>query len=49
MALAGIILGWVGVATLLLAIIIGAYAWNNDEHPTSSESEAADVLLENLS
>ena len=30
MAIAGIILGWIGVATLLMAIAAGIYVWKSD-------------------
>ena len=33
MATAGIILGWVGMATLLLAIAAGVYIWKTNQHP----------------
>jgi hypothetical protein len=47
MATAGIILGWVGVATLLLAIVIGLYAWKNEQHPSSGQDRAARIYLAN--
>jgi hypothetical protein len=31
MAIAGVVLGWIGVATLLLAIAMGVYIWKNGE------------------
>jgi hypothetical protein len=33
MAIAGIVLGWIGVTTLLLAIAMGVYVWKNKEEP----------------
>ena len=33
MAIAGVVLGWIGVTTLLLAIAAGVYVWKNREQP----------------
>jgi len=36
MAIAGIILGWIGVATLLMAIAAGIYVWKSDTDKDSA-------------
>jgi hypothetical protein len=45
MAKAGILLGWLGVATLFLAIIAGAYIWKNEQnhetHPPGASTSLA--------
>lgn len=46
MALAGIVLGWIGVATLVVAIGLGVYVWKNEKHPVRREVRGAHVLLE---
>jgi hypothetical protein len=41
MATAGVILGWVGVATLLLAIGMGVYIWRNQERAPANGARTA--------
>ena len=38
MATAGIILGWVAMATLVLAIAVGIYIWRTNGAPTVNEA-----------
>jgi len=38
MATAGIILGWVAMATLLLAIAAGIFIWKTNQHPGAQET-----------
>jgi len=44
MAMAGVILGWVGVTTLLLAIAMGIYIWKHEEHPNSNDEQTARLI-----
>jgi hypothetical protein len=47
MATAGIILGWVGVATLFLAILMGIYLWEGErENPANSKRDTSASLFE---
>jgi uncharacterized membrane protein len=50
MAIAGIVLGWIGVATLLVALTVGVYVWKNNprENATPSKVRAAGLVLGNL-
>jgi len=45
MATAGVILGWVGVATLLLAIVVGLYVWKDVQHPVDGRRRATRIHL----
>lgn len=44
MAIAGIVLGWIGVSTLLLAIAMGLYIWKNKEQPVPEGVRATQYL-----
>ncbi len=45
MAIAGIVLGWVGMATLLLAILMGVYLWQNERDKQTSPEPVKSALL----
>jgi hypothetical protein len=46
MAIAGIVLGWIGVSTLLLVIAFGVYVWKNkEEQPAPAGSRATSACL----
>lgn len=47
MAIAGVVLGWIGVATLLLGIAAGLYIWkiDHDEHSAPGPLNTAFVRL----
>ena len=51
MAIAGIVLGWVGMATLLLAVLMGIYIWQEDHnnHSTPERVRAAVYIGERIS
>jgi len=51
MAIAGIVLGWVGMATLLLAVLMGIYIWQEDRnnHSTPERVRAAVCIGERIS
>lgn len=44
MAVAGIVLGWVGMATLLLAILMGVYLWQNQRDRQTSPEPVKSAL-----
>ena len=48
MALAGIILGWVAMVTLLLAIAVGVYIWKTNQHPGAQESGPSRAGVEHM-
>ena len=46
MAIAGIVLGWVGMATLLPAELMGIYVWHEDRnHDSAPERVRAAVYI----
>src|SRR5260370_7211026 len=45
MAIGGIVLGWVGMATLLLAILMGVYLWQNERDKQTSPEPVKSALL----
>jgi uncharacterized membrane protein len=47
MAVAGVILGWVAMGTLLLVISMGIYMWKTDKHPTAKQPGPARAALTN--
>lgn len=45
MAIAGIVLGWIGIATLLLVIAFGVYVWKNREQTAPGRVRMTHALL----
>jgi len=45
MAIAGVVLGWIGVSTLLLLIAIGVYVWKNKEEPAPVGTRGTSAFL----
>jgi hypothetical protein len=45
MAIAGVVLGWIGVSTLLLVIAMGVYVWKNKEEPAPAGTRATSAFL----
>ena len=44
MAIAGIVLGWVGMATLFLAVVMGIYFWREDRNNHSTPERINAVI-----
>lgn len=44
MAIAGIVLGWIGVVVLVLAIALGIYIWKTDRHERPEDVRAATAI-----
>jgi uncharacterized membrane protein len=49
MAVAGVVLGWVGMATLILAILMGIYIWQEDRNNHTSPEKVKAVIYLYLS
>ena len=45
MAIAGVVLGWIGVGTLLLVVAFGVYVWKNKEQYEPAETRPTNTFL----